>query len=117
MAFDEVVREVVERCPGARGAAIIDADGIPVVTVDEDGRLEELAAEYSTVVREIQRAARELDHGELAQVTVEADLLTIILTTIAAGYFLVVLLAAGGLQGKARFLSRLAGARLHSEFI
>ena len=117
MAFDETVREVVERCPGVRGAVIIDSDGIPVVTVDEDGRLEDLAAEYSTVVREIQRAARELDHGELAQVTVEAELLTVVLTSIATGYYLVVLLGSGGLLGKARFLSKLAGARLHTEFI
>jgi hypothetical protein len=41
----------------------------------------------------------------------------IILTTIAAGYFLVLVLARDGLAGKGRFLSRLTRSRLHSEFI
>ena len=117
MAFEDEVRAVMERCSGARGVAIVDGDGIPVVAADQDGRLEELAAEYSTVVREIQRAARELDHGDVSQLTVEAEFLTIVLTSIAAGYFFVVLLGRDGLAGKARFLSRLASARLHSEFI
>ena len=117
MAFEAVVEEVLNRCPGARGAAVVDSDGIPVVSVDRDGRLEELAAEYSTVVREIQRAARELDHGQLEQVSVDAEKVTVMLTAITAEYFLVLLLGSEGLRGKARYLSRLAGRRLYPEFI
>ncbi len=117
MAFESALGEVLERCPGARGAVIVDADGIPVASVDETDRLEELAAEYSAALREIQRAARELDHGDLEQVTVEAQEVTVVLTGITAEYFLVLLLASNALRGKARFLSRLASRRLYSEFI
>lgn len=117
MAFEAAVREVVERCPGAQAAAIVDADGIPVVAVGGDDRLEELAAQYSTVLREIQRAARELNHGQLRQVQVEAESLGVVLTAISAGYFLILLLQSSAIKGQARFLCRLASQRLYSEFI
>jgi len=29
--FDEVVADLLDRCPGAGGAAVFDSDGIPVV--------------------------------------------------------------------------------------
>ncbi|MBD3857583.1 MAG: hypothetical protein IFK92_13890 [Acidobacteria bacterium] len=62
-------------------------------------------------------AARELQHGQLEQCSVFAEDAVIILTTIAAGYFLVLVLGREGLAGKGRFLSRLVRSRLYSEFI
>jgi hypothetical protein len=41
----------------------------------------------------------------------------IILTTLTAGYFLVLMLNPGGLVGKGIILSRLVSQRLYSEFI
>ena len=41
----------------------------------------------------------------------------VILTSLAAGYFLVLVLNRDGLAGKGRFLSRLTGERLYSEFV
>ncbi len=117
MEFEATVSEVVERCPGAQAAAIVDADGIPVVVVGGEEHLEELGAQYSTVLREIERAARELDHGKLQQVQVEADSLAVVLTAISAGYFLIVLLHSSAIMGQARFVCRLASQRLYPEFI
>ena len=68
-------------------------------------------------VSEDPQAARELEHGELEQLAVYAEDAVIILTTIAAGYFLVLVLARDGLAGKGRFVSRLTRSRLYSEFI
>jgi len=115
--FDSAIGELVGRCPGALGAAIVDPDGIPVASVAEIGELEELASEYATVIDEIERAERELEHGRLEQVQVESDRRGVVLTRIARGYFLVLLVDRSGMLGKARFLSRLYGERLHSEFV
>lgn len=117
MSFDEVIGGLMERCPGSRGAAIVDADGIPVVSLPHDGTLEALVAEYAAVLREIDQAGREFQHGSLRQFFVAAEHAVVVLTVIAAGYFLVLILDPGGSIGKARFLSRLAGERLYPEFV
>lgn len=117
MNFDEPIQDLLARCPGARGAAIVDPDGIPVVVSPRGGTLETLGAELAGVLRDLGEASRELEHGALEQLAVYAEDAVIILTTIAAGYFLVLVLARDGLAGKARLASRLARARLYSEFI
>jgi predicted regulator of Ras-like GTPase activity (Roadblock/LC7/MglB family) len=117
VSFEEPIQHLLDRCPGARGAAIVDPDGIPVAVTANGGTLESLGAELATVLRDLAAAARELEHGELEQLAVYAEDAVIILTTIAAGYFLVLVLARDGLAGKGRFLSRLTRSRLHSEFI
>ena len=117
MTFEESMKELLESCPGARGAAIVDPDGIPVVVSTEDASLEALGAELATILHDLAVAARELQHGQLEQCSVFAEDAVIILTTIAAGYFLVLVVGRDGLAGKGRFLSRLASTRLYSEFI
>ncbi|MCJ7754597.1 MAG: hypothetical protein MUP13_08535, partial [Thermoanaerobaculales bacterium] len=69
------------------------------------------------ILHDLAEAARELQHGQLEQCSVFAEDAVIILTTIAAGYFLVLVVDRDGLAGKGRFLSRLARTRLYSEFI
>ena len=117
MTFEESMKELLESCPGARGAAIVDPDGIPVVVNPEDESLEVLGAELATILHDLAEASRELQHGQLEQCSVFAEDAVIILTTIAAGYFLVLVVGREGLAGKGRFLSRLVRARLYSEFI
>lgn len=117
MNFETTVAEIIERCPGAQAGAIVDPDGIPVVNVPDRGTLEEAGAEFSTILRDVSEAERELHHGELVQFTVHAEEGTLVLTLIGGGYFLLLQLTPEGLVGKARFLSRLAAVRLYSEFV
>lgn len=117
MSFEEAVRELVERCPGAGGAAVVDPDGIPVVLTPRDRRLEALSAEFAAIVKSLEEAGREFQHGQLQQLSVAAEKTVVILTSIAAGYFLMLLMDRQGLVGKARLLSRLTSERLYSEFV
>lgn len=115
--FDQVVSELMERCPGADGAAVVDPDGIPVVLTPRNSGLEALSAEFASIVKSLEHAGREFQHGHLQQLSVAAEKTVVILTTIAAGYFLMLLIDRQGLVGKARLLSRLASERLYSEFV
>jgi predicted regulator of Ras-like GTPase activity (Roadblock/LC7/MglB family) len=108
---------MMERCPGCRAAAIVDPDGIPVVVEPDAAEVETLGAELAALIRDIGEAGRELDHGQVLQFTVAAERARIVLTTMAAGYFLVMVLGPDGIVGRAQFVSRLTGERLHSEFI
>ena len=117
MSFDEVVADLLRRCPGSRGAAVVDPDGIPVLSSPRTSSIEVLAAEFASILRGVTEAGRELSHGELRQFWVRAENAEVIVTSLAGGYFLLLLLEPAGLSGRGRFLSRLAGERLHSEFI
>jgi len=117
VTFDEVVDGLLRGCPGSRAAAIVDPDGISVVSSSDDAGLEALGAEYAAVLREVDEAGREFRHGGLQQFFVTAENAVVVLTTIAAGYFLVLVLDRDGLVGKARFLSRLVSERLYPEFV
>ncbi len=117
MTFEENVKSVMDACPGTQAVAIVDPDGIPVIVEPHQAEVEVLGAEMASLIREMNQAGRELDHGALRQFSAMADRVQIVLTTMAAGYFLMVLLEPGAVTGRARLASRLAGERLHSEFI
>ncbi len=117
MSFEENIEHLLSSCPGARGAAVIDADGIPVVARPKLASLEVLGAEFASILHDVGQAGRELQHGVLKQISIYSEDVVVILTTIVSGYFLVLVLEREGLVGKGRFLSRVAGGRLYPEFI
>jgi predicted regulator of Ras-like GTPase activity (Roadblock/LC7/MglB family) len=115
--FEEPMQRLMDDCPGAQGAAIVGPDGIPVVVTPREGSLETLGVELAAILRDLAKAAQEFQHGRLEQCSVFAEDAIIILTTINAGYFLILVMSRDGLAGKGRFQSRVVGARLYSEFI
>lgn len=117
MTFNEEMQSLLKSCPGAQDAAIVDPDGIPVAVDPDEATLEALGTEFSTIVSGVERAGHEFHHGGLQQLTVYAENAVVILTSLAAGYFLVLVLGRDSLAGKGRFFSRLTGERLYSEFI
>jgi len=117
MSFESTVSEIVSSCRGALGGAIVDPDGIPVVTVSDDPTMEEIGAEFAAVLREMAQAERELDHGDVHQLIVETRDSATVITLIGGGYFILLQMESGGLLGKARFLTRVAAERLRSDFV
>jgi predicted regulator of Ras-like GTPase activity (Roadblock/LC7/MglB family) len=117
MSFAEVLAEV-RACAGVSLTAIADTDGIPVESWGgERGRCEELIAEYSTFLREVATANRELQLGELEQIAVAAERNVVLITKITGAYFLMTVVGREGNTGKARFASRVAAFRLRQEFV
>ena len=117
MSFEAAITELCASCPGSLGAAIVDPDGIPVALTDSEVALEDVGAEFATIVQGVEDAERELRHGTLRQLIVYADEMALIMTIMGGGYLLLLLLETDGLLGKGRFLSRLVGERLYNEFI
>jgi predicted regulator of Ras-like GTPase activity (Roadblock/LC7/MglB family) len=95
----------------------VDPDGIPVAVVPPSETLEEVGAEFSAVLRSVEQAALEYEHGTLQQLVVYAQQTAMFLTAITRGYFLIVLQPAVGLGGRARLVSRLYRERLFDEFV
>ncbi|HHQ49489.1 MAG TPA: hypothetical protein ENK19_11485 [Acidobacteria bacterium] len=116
MSFHGEVSQIVERCPGAVGGAVVDPDGIPVVMVSQGVAMEEIGAELAAILGEMSQAERDLQHGEIRQLTVETEDSATVVTLIDEGYFILLQMESGGLLGKARFLSRVAAERLRADF-
>jgi predicted regulator of Ras-like GTPase activity (Roadblock/LC7/MglB family) len=116
MSFAEVLAEV-RNCAGVSVTAISDQDGIPVESWGgEPGESEELIAEFSTFLKEVTTANRELQLGDLEQIVVAADRKIVLITSITGAYFLMTVVGRDGNPGKARFASRVAAGRLRQEF-
>jgi predicted regulator of Ras-like GTPase activity (Roadblock/LC7/MglB family) len=117
MSFAEVLAEV-RGCAGVSLTAIADADGIAVQSWGGERReCEELIAEYSTFLKEVASANRELQLGELEQIAVTAERKVVLITRITPAYFLMTVVGRDGNAGKARFASRSAAFRLRHEFL
>jgi predicted regulator of Ras-like GTPase activity (Roadblock/LC7/MglB family) len=117
MTFAEALVDIRE-CPGVIATAIADRDGIPVESFGGNrDQVEEVVAEFSTFLREVASANRELQLGELEQVALSGTKRLVVLTTITEEYFLMTVVERDGNPGKARFASRLAAFRLRREFL
>ncbi|HPC84248.1 MAG TPA: roadblock/LC7 domain-containing protein [Thermoanaerobaculaceae bacterium] len=105
-------------CEGVLMTAIADRDGIQVESWGgRHGEVDEIVAEYSTFLREVASANRELQLGDLEQVVVAAERRVAILTSITKDYFLLTVLTRDGNTGKARYASRIAAFRLRGDFL
>jgi len=117
MTFENALADI-RRCDGVSLMAIADRDGIPVTSWGERPQdVEEWIAEYSTFLREVTSANRELQLGELDQIMVAAEREVVLITGISGGYFLMVVVRRDGNPGKARFACRTAAFRLRGEFV
>ena len=117
MSFGEALTDL-RGCPGVLSMAISDTDGIPVESWGgSKSEIEEMLAEYSTFLREVASANRELQLGGLDQLVIAAEKRVVVVTQITDLYFLIAIVERGGNPGKARFVSRVAAHRLRHEFI
>ena len=117
MTFESALRGIQE-CPGVLATVIADFAGIPVTSVtDGYSEIDEILAEYSTFIRDVASANRELHLGELEQLVVSGADRVVAITLITELYFLLTVVARDGNPGKARFASRIAAHKLRHEFV
>lgn len=108
--FLERLAGIRSRIEGARALSLIDKDGIPIesVSADPDLDIELLAAEMIAQARSISDDHRELGVGEVQQFSVSTDRLTLMVSSVGKGYFLLLVLGVGGSYRRARFELRRA---------
>jgi predicted regulator of Ras-like GTPase activity (Roadblock/LC7/MglB family) len=116
MFLDQLSR-ISNRIDGAVALSLVAKDGIPVESVssDPDLDLEVLAAELVAQARSISDNHRALDVGEVQQLSVMTDRLTLMVSSVAADYYLLLVLGPEGNYGKARFELRRARLLLEED--
>jgi predicted regulator of Ras-like GTPase activity (Roadblock/LC7/MglB family) len=103
--FLERLGAVSGRIDGAVALSLVDKDGIPVESVSlvPDLDLESAAAELVAQIRAISSQQQELSVGEVQQVTIAGQGMSFVVSAVAKGYYLLLLLGPDGSLGRARF--------------
>lgn len=107
--FQSVLKEVVENTEGGLASLLMDFEGIAVDSYakpDASFDITTVGAEFSVVVKSIQRAAQMLEAGDTAEVAVQAEKMTTLIRVVNDTYFVALSLAPDANIGKARYMLR-----------
>ena len=115
--FLDRLSQISNRIGGTLALSLVAKDGMRVESVssDPDLDLEVLAAELISQVRSITENHRDLDVGEVQQLSVTTDRLTLMVSSVAADYYLLLVLGPEGNYGRARFELRRARLLLEAD--
>jgi predicted regulator of Ras-like GTPase activity (Roadblock/LC7/MglB family) len=116
MFLDQLSR-ISNRIEGAVSLSLVARDGISVESVSSDPGLDldVLAAEMVAQARSISENHRELEAGEVEHLAVATDRFTLMVSSVAADYYLLLVLGPEGNPGRARFELRRARLLLESD--
>jgi predicted regulator of Ras-like GTPase activity (Roadblock/LC7/MglB family) len=118
MPFSDIIKRVVNDTEGALGALVVGLDGIAVeeYSVNSEMDLQSMTAEYSSLLKEIEKSSQASDMGSTKEITVITDKAMIMLRRLNADYFFVLVMKPEGNFGKGRFLLRMSVPSLLKEF-
>ena len=113
--FKEAIRDVVEGTDGGIAGILMDFEGIPVDSYakgESSFDINAVGAEYSVIVKSIQRAAESLEAGGAREVAIQSERVTTLIRIINDEYFLALAMSPDGNFGKGRYLMRTAAPKL-----
>ncbi|PIE06278.1 MAG: hypothetical protein CSA75_00370 [Sorangium cellulosum] len=118
--FVEALKEVVDNTDGAVAGLLMDVEGIPLETYIREGTttpfdIEVVGAEFSVIVKSVQRTVDSLEAGGAKEVAVQADKVTTLIRMLNADYFVALALEPAGNIGKARYMLRVTAPKLMEE--
>ncbi len=116
--FQDALKKIVDQVDGGIAGLVMGFDGISLDQYAREANKIEVTTvgmEFSFILTQVRRAAELLQLGEVLEVTIKAEKLTVVIRLISAEYFLAVAMAPGGNFGKARYLLRVAAPKLQSE--
>ena len=118
--FKEMLQVIIEHTEGSLGALIMGTDGIAVEKVfgeaGKDANLDVAAAEFTSLVRNAQRAGNDTGLGDLRELIILLDQTVVVMRLLSREYFVVLALSPEGNLGRGRFELRKAELQLAKEF-
>lgn len=118
--FVEALKEVVDNTDGAVACLLMDVEGIPLESYIREGStapfdIEVVGAEFSVIVKSVQRTVDSLEAGGAKELAVQADKVITIIRLLTAEYFIAVALEPSGNIGKGRYMMRVIAPKLVEE--
>ena len=118
--FKEMLESIIGRTEGSLGALIMGTDGVAVEKVlgeaGSDANLDVAAAEFTSLVRNAQRAGNDTGLGGVREIVVSLESAILVMRLLSRDYFVVLALGAQGNLGRGRFELRKAELKLAKEF-
>ena len=118
--FKESLQAIVEKTDGSLGAEIMGADGLPVerffTDEGEASNLDIASAEFTSIVRSAIRSGKDLDLGDLRELVIALEKVTLVIRLFSRDYFAVLALKPDGNLGRGRYELRKAELKLAKEF-
>lgn len=108
--FLEKLNSISSRISGSLALSLVDRDGITVESVSSEPGidLEALAAEMVAQHRAMTANHRELSGGQVRLLSVTTNHVTLMVSSVAPDYYLLLVLSREGVRGQARFELRRA---------
>lgn len=116
--LEDRLKELLDRVDGARLAAVMSCDGLPLAWLarsDLAPESEELLAEFSAIMTRVQRATAQLELGTLGEISIEAGKLLTLLRPMDHQHYLAMVLEPEGNFGLARYLLKAKSPELLAE--
>ncbi len=115
--FRDRLNRISERIEGVLALSLVAKDGMAVDSVSSDSALdlEALAAEMVSQARSISDNHRELEVGDVQQLSVTTDRVTLMVSSVTPDYYLLLVLGPEGNYGRARFELRRARLLLEKD--
>jgi predicted regulator of Ras-like GTPase activity (Roadblock/LC7/MglB family) len=107
--FQTILKEVVENTEGGIATLLMDFEGIAVESYSKPGApfdITIIGAEFSVVLKSIQRAGQMLEAGETAEVAIQAEKMTTLIRVVNDSYFVAFSMTPEANIGKARYMLR-----------
>ena len=114
--FANLLEDAVNSTEDGYAAILMGFDGIPVDQYTSGNiDIETVGMEFSVLVKEVRKAADQLDAGETQELTVRTDKMWTVLRVVNDEYFIALTLGPNGNIGKARYLLRIMSPDLRKE--
>ena len=116
--FEATLKQLVNQVNGARGAAVLNLDGVILEAVDEKGNdmgPDAALTEFAPVIGQLLGAAESADLGEPTQLTLEGAERTTLVRSLSDKYVAALPVSPDTLIGKAHFQLRVAAPDLARE--
>lgn len=116
--FQAVLKEVVENTEGGLATLLMDFEGIAVDSYSKPGApfdITTIGAEFSVVLKSIQRAAEMLDAGAMGEVAIQSEKVTTLIRVLNDSYFVAFSMSPEANLGKARYMLRVKAPVLLQE--
>lgn len=115
--FKEALQKIVDNVEGGVAGLVMGFDGIAVDSYTREERMDvnTVGMEFSFILTQIRKAAETLELGDVHEVTIKAEKLTIVIRVLSKEYFLALALGPDGNFGKGRYLMRVTAPKLQSE--
>lgn len=109
--FQALLKEVVDNVDGGLATLVMDFEGIAVDSYTRpqppiDFDISTIGAEFSVVIKSIQRATEMLEAGEAGEILIQSARVTTLIRVVSETYFVAFTMTPDANVGKARYLLR-----------